>query len=169
MALNQLARLEAELAALRADVADAKARVEEWNEAPDVGAQLARYASINEAMGEQLAADDGVAEMNAVLKRLLGGAYMIRNAAGISVYFELASDNDLCDWVRADALGTTGAQTFLKVPLWSAVPIPPRPRQLIHPCDGAPTQGGRFECCRPQHNGVTAASRFGTTGFGVAA
>ena len=72
MALNQLARLEAELAALRADVADAEARVEEWNEAPDVGAQLARYASINEAIGEQLAAADGVAEMNAVLKRAVG-------------------------------------------------------------------------------------------------
>jgi DNA repair exonuclease SbcCD ATPase subunit len=115
-ALIELARYEEQLADAETRQAEAEARVAEWTVSPDLGAQLERYASVNEAIGEQLAAADGTAAMNAVLKRLLGGAYLLRNERqGIVVYFELASDSNYCDWVKSEHCdrGTTGAQTFV--------------------------------------------------------
>lgn len=114
-ALRELARYDDQLADAEGSVAEAEARLAEWTVSPDVGAQLKRYADINEAIGEQLKAADGVAGMNAVLRRLLGAAYMVRNDhEGTVVFFELARDDPFgdCDWVRADSRGTRVAQRF---------------------------------------------------------
>lgn len=72
--LHQLARCEAELAALQRTIADSEAKVAEWTAKPDVEAALSRYRHIGEAIGAELAKADGVEAMNCVLRSVLGVA-----------------------------------------------------------------------------------------------
>jgi exonuclease VII small subunit len=90
-ALRELVRYEEERAAVSERVRDAESRVQEWTAEPDVD----RARDAVERLQEIIEEADGAVALNAALRRLLAGVYMVRNDSGIFVAYQLADDEPL--------------------------------------------------------------------------
>lgn len=121
-ALKELARYDEDHCEITMRIAEAEARAAEWSVEPDIQAQLARYESIAAAVGAKLKKACGITEMNAILRRLLGGVYMFHEGCTTSLYFRLADEEQIpfCDYPAEPV--TTPDMTFVYRCLTAIVP-----------------------------------------------
>jgi DNA invertase Pin-like site-specific DNA recombinase len=89
-ALREIARYEDELRGKAAEVREKEAQVEEWTAEPEIDAALDYYNEIQELIAGRLSRARGAVEINAALRSLLDGAWMVRNdRQGVVVDFVL--------------------------------------------------------------------------------
>jgi hypothetical protein len=117
-ALREIARYEGERDAVANRVAAADARVAEWTAEPGMDAALDYYNEINAVISGRLSRARGAAALNAELRRLLAGAWMVKDEhRGVVVDFVLSGEPRFLFSELPEAFPCPGAEVRSRIRL----------------------------------------------------